>query len=241
MADPSAVQNLCDALKAFALPLATTHSGYAFAKDFQTFFAAVIAGCTAAGAAFIAFRAANLTYRGVIDQIKERADVAARERDRRKLGAYLRLRSELRTLEEFASDKAKDLRNELDVLEAKVPIPEVGEEPTDVFRYLDAEEQRTVTWKPLEFPKLDELNIAWNNLDLYPDMAIQPIDQLRRKLQWVEAFPDKEWVRVVVKDGKIRDITADRYRIGIADLASMSKGLIEILEIEIPPLRKALN
>jgi hypothetical protein len=37
MADPNAVQNLCDALKAFALPPATAHNGYAFAKVFRFF------------------------------------------------------------------------------------------------------------------------------------------------------------------------------------------------------------
>jgi hypothetical protein len=238
MADPNAVQNLCDALKAFALPQPALHTVYYdVAKDFQTMLAALLAVGTATCAALLTYRAAKLAYRGVTDQIQERSDGAARERDRRKLGIYLRLKSELLTFETFASGSANELKVKLDILDKnEPPIPEIGNDPLDVSRFLDAEERRTVTWKPADFPTLDALETAWNNIDLLPDVTIQPIDHLRRKFVTVKEL----WLLSDVKDGKISDITADLCRIEMADLANMSAMLIKMLEIGIAPLRKTL-
>jgi hypothetical protein len=121
-------------------------------KDWQTVVAAIIA-----------FGAGTLAYRGAMAKVNEDRDRERRELDRRKLGLYLRLRFGLERLSDHAA------ANELVI----VPLEE-----DDGTRRVNP----MVEVKRLRLDNREELEEAWNNLDLLPSAVAAEIDWLRRQL-----------------------------------------------------------
>jgi hypothetical protein len=215
MVDPTAAQNLCDALKAFAASAPSGHSAYDIAKDFQPFTAAMIAVFTAAAGAVVAYRAANLTYHGAVAKIDYDREAAQRERERLKLNAYVRLKSQLSRLVEDTSAKREQMP--ANILSAKAS--------GDIF------DTATVTWeKDLDIDDgFEELEKAWQNVDLFPETAIKPIDRLRSERAYVRRLVDRR-ISKTIEDGQISDIFAKLYVSHCETILHEAKDLITTLD-----------
>jgi hypothetical protein len=125
-------------------------------RDWQTVVAAVIA-----------FGAGTLAYRGAMAKVNEDRDRERRELDRRKLGLYLRLRFGLERLSNHAAAK------EFVIL----PLEE-----NDGTRRVNP----MVEVERLRLDNREELEEAWNNLDLLPNAVAAEIDWLRRELLMID-------------------------------------------------------
>jgi hypothetical protein len=125
-------------------------------KDWQTVVAAIIA-----------FGAGALAYRGAMAKVNEDRDREQRELDRRKLGLYLRLRFGLERLSDHATVKEF------------IILPPVEKDGTQRINPM-------VEVKRLRLDNREELEEAWNSLDLLPSAVAAEIDWLRRELLMID-------------------------------------------------------
>jgi hypothetical protein len=187
MADPVATQNLCDAFANFMAAgvskQPTQWSWVGHAKDFQPLIAAILAGLAAwftvratLSANRIAMEklaadqaASRSTVGAALKKIESDEKIGARERERRKLGFYLRLRPQLNRLRYNADKSARDIESSL-----KNEYP--PDDPEDVLQ------RKTVYWGNNDLKtttSYDEFDNAWQNIDLFPERAIERIELLR--------------------------------------------------------------
>jgi hypothetical protein len=212
MADPTAVQNLYDALKTFVSSAPAGRTWYDVAKDFQPLLAATVALAAAIGGTLFAYRGARLAYGGAMARIDFDRDAVRRERDRQKLGSYLRLKSQLQRLEEDTCFKLSMVQIAVDL----APVPE------NIFVIPEFE------WKTKYYAlegEFEELDQAWANIDLFSDTAARAIDRLRTQRAWISRF-----VTDAVKDSKIGKNDAELYVNDCYAIVLDARWLIEILE-----------
>jgi hypothetical protein len=148
-------------------------------KDWQVFMAALVA----LGAATVAYRgaieaatlahrgateAATLTSRSNIAKVDFDRENAERERISKKLALFLRLNLTLGTLE-F----------------------EIGRALDSLKSFAQASEKGPLSKSSLRVPYVDELNEAWEKLDLFPPEIINEINEIRNILPKLKASLDE--------------------------------------------------
>jgi hypothetical protein len=242
MPDPTIPQSLYDALRNWAnsTPPAT-RSSYDILKDFQAVFAAVVAVCGGVITARIAFRGATLNLSGILAGIEANQKAAALDRQRRKLGYYLRLKSQLQRFADDASRKAEGIKFNIDFLKKTEPMPDINmRDPSldEALAYNDAASRRRISWNPERdvVEQIDELERAWKNIDLFPGRAVLRIDLLRFQLSSMQSIVDGPIARTF-EDGKISDILAETYQESAVGAVHLANELIELLEEAILPLQ----
>src|SRR3954464_7119338 len=130
MASQDAAQTLYETAKALLNVPSPPHSAlYDWLKDFQPLIAALVAAC----AAILAFRASIKSNAVALKKLELDERTAARDRARRKLGVYLRLRSQLPQVAIATGSRAETIENFL-----KTPRP--PSDPDDPFQ------EATVLW-----------------------------------------------------------------------------------------------
>jgi hypothetical protein len=242
MPDPATYQSLYDALMSALSGPPPTSGWYDALRDFQPITAAVVAVCGGIGTAVIAYLAAMISS---ADKEKDRTaakEVALVERNRRKLGSYLRLKSQLDRFQQDTSYNAKSLKASLDVLDQTEPLPKVKtNDPTDQdnLDFLDTVSPRKIDWKPEFFPpqQLDELEKAWKNIDLFPAPALRLLDLFRDQLHFMQDYADR-FITRQIEYGKISDIIAQSHYGNANNAVDTARQLIQILEDAIPPLQE---
>jgi hypothetical protein len=246
MPDPTAAQNLCDALKAWAGSAPAERGPYAFFKEYQTIVAAAVAVCGGVGTATVAYIAAKLAYKSNTEKLEAEQQAAVVRQNGRKLGFYLRLRSQLKRFEVDISSKADRLKIALDMMKQKEPEPlskiKNIDTPTrqEISAFIDAVNRREIKWEPTfdVVAELDELEIAWKVIDLFPKPAIRLIDNLRLELNHLKEFSDREIAVLKKTDGNVGDTTAESYYSFVDSAVNTAKELIEVLDRVIIALEK---
>jgi hypothetical protein len=161
-------------------------------------------------AAMVALGAATLAFRGAMAKVELDRENSRRDRSGRKLGLYLRLR--------FRLQRA---------------VTEMGHATVELDSLLEAAERdKTVTWKPSDFrvTEFEEINEAWEKLDLLPEPAFDHVDRLRTLMPRINALiagisePEKEqqtrrWYVAIVRRHSGRSLDAAENLIRSLDAA----------------------
>jgi tetratricopeptide (TPR) repeat protein len=162
--DPATSQSLYDALKDFISADATTQHGWVYnaAKDFQQLIAALVA----IGAAWIA-------YKGAVEPVKLNRELAERQRATERQPLYFKVLGELQTL-------VGSLEEAIERMDKAVPQRPGYEDdvPWEGFRYAI-------------YASYSEIEKAWDNLQLMPRDAIEPLNAVRANFKVAKLFTEQ--------------------------------------------------
>jgi hypothetical protein len=185
------------------LPL-TGRLSYELLKDFQPMTAALVA-----------LAAGGLAYRGAMAKVAFDRESAERDRNGRKLGIYLRLKSQIDLL-----------ANEADHIE--VFLSERIEAEPDAIQWDEGA-------MPLEGNR-DEIENAWRNIDLMPREAVSSIDRLRYLILAVEQL--NKHAAANKTDRTLSQWTARFYARRLKKISEVSTSLSKTLATAMAQLKR---
>lgn len=168
-------------------------------------------------AAFVAVGGAMIAYQAAMAKIDEDRSRELRELDRRKLRLYLRLRFGLQRLSNHAD--AKDF----------IVDPPLNKDGTKSVNPL-------IEVKSLRLDARSEIDEAWENLDLLPNLVAAEIDWLRREMlsidEMLAGLPDK----VHAMEFWIPNELHGNYRQSYRGIASHASNAVAVLNSTVKQL-----
>jgi hypothetical protein len=164
------------------------HSPYDVLKDFQPIIAALVA-----------LLAASLAYRGAMAKVK----FDERLQEGKRLGLYLRLRSQLAAL--------------------SFTISSVMENHDEIPKGRPMERRRGAV--DIDVHRFDEVEDAWKQIDQFPSECVIPLDQVRWRLKELADLAKEE-----SPDGIISSSQTNKFWYSIQVIRDENKALMENLE-----------